>query len=400
MQEATLAVVNTFAPLSRRDEARALFERELEEWRERDEPRSARALWGLSWLEFWGGRWELAAEQGGAGTRHLDPVRARGAPGPSADRGRRRAPRAARARARAFGASARACGTAVRAPSAAAPGGARARCALEWRRARGPRVVRAGGRAGSRRSGGASRASAGGAATTSRRCSASGASTTRRESSMRGRPTRPDWAASGCSRTPSGAAACSRAPTGSLARAVSLLEQAIVQHEAAGDPYGHARALLALGIARRRDRQKAAARAALQAALGGFEQLGASTWVEKARHELGSIGGRTHESGLTAAEQRVAALVAEGRTNREVAAAALPRRADGRKPSHAHLRQARRALAHRARPPAGMTNPAKPSKVQTFLRFRFAARVVASRNAQLPRRDVPHAWPGGRTLRP
>ena len=59
----------------------------------------------------------------------------------------------------------------------------------------------------------------------------------------------------------------------------------------------------------------------LQAALRGFERLGASTWVEKARHELGSIGGRTHESGLTAAEQRVAALVAEGRTNREVAAA-------------------------------------------------------------------------------
>ena len=63
VQEATLAVVNTFAPSSRRDEARALFERELEEWRERDEPRSARALWGLSWLEFWGGRWELAADK-------------------------------------------------------------------------------------------------------------------------------------------------------------------------------------------------------------------------------------------------------------------------------------------------------------------------------------------------
>ena len=78
--------------------------------------------------------------------------------------------------------------------------------------------------------------------------------------------------------------------------------------------------LLALGIARRRDRQKAAARTAFEAALDGFEQLGASTWVEKTRRELGSIGGRTRESGLTAAEQRVAVLVAEGRTNREVAA--------------------------------------------------------------------------------
>ncbi len=41
----------------------------------------------------------------------------------------------------------------------------------------------------------------------------------------------------------------------------------------------------------------------------------------KARDELGSIGGRKREEGLTAAERRVAALVAEGRTNREVAAA-------------------------------------------------------------------------------
>ena len=36
--------------------------------------------------------------------------------------------------------------------------------------------------------------------------------------------------------------------------------------------------------------------------------------------ELGRIGGRTREDGLTAAERRVAALVAAGRTNREVAA--------------------------------------------------------------------------------
>src|SRR5207244_9580755 len=61
VQEATLAVANTLAPSSRRDEARALFEREHQEWRERDEPRSARALWGLAWVEFWAGRWELAA---------------------------------------------------------------------------------------------------------------------------------------------------------------------------------------------------------------------------------------------------------------------------------------------------------------------------------------------------
>ena len=55
--------------------------------------------------------------------------------------------------------------------------------------------------------------------------------------------------------------------------------------------------------------------------MAGFEELGAAGWAEKARAELGRIGGRTRVEGLTPAERRVAALVAEGRTNREVAAA-------------------------------------------------------------------------------
>ena len=100
-----------------------------------------------------------------------------------------------------------------------------------------------------------------------------------------------------------------------------LLQRAVAEHAAVGDPYGSARALLALGIVRRRDRKKRAARDLIRAALLGFEQLGAESWAETARDELGSIGGREREAGLTPAEYRVAALVAEGRTNREVAAA-------------------------------------------------------------------------------
>ena len=108
---------------------------------------------------------------------------------------------------------------------------------------------------------------------------------------------------------------------GTATRAALLLQRAVDQHEEVGDPFGRARALLALGIVLRRARQKRGAREAIEAALAGFEQLGAATWVEKARSELGRIGGRTREEGLTAAERRVAVLVAEGRTNREVAAA-------------------------------------------------------------------------------
>ena len=112
------------------------------------------------------------------------------------------------------------------------------------------------------------------------------------------------------------------AAEGDVARAGSLLGRAVAQHKEVGDPFGTARAL-----ARARHHPEAGtkeglgAREAIQAALDGFEELGAATWVEKARSELGRIGGRTREEGLTPAEHRVAALVAEGRTNREVAAA-------------------------------------------------------------------------------
>jgi len=111
------------------------------------------------------------------------------------------------------------------------------------------------------------------------------------------------------------------AAEGDVERSVSLLERAVAEHAAVGDSFGRARALLALGIVRRRARQKRAAREPIGAALAVFEKLGAATWIEKARAELGSIGGRMRVDGLTAAQRRVAVLVAEGRTNREVAAA-------------------------------------------------------------------------------
>jgi len=108
---------------------------------------------------------------------------------------------------------------------------------------------------------------------------------------------------------------------GDVTKSAALLEDAVAQHEEAADSFGRARALLALGGVRRRARQKRAARDAIAAALAGFEQLGAATWIEKARAELGRIGGRTRTEGLTPAEHRVAALVAMGGTNKEVAAA-------------------------------------------------------------------------------
>ena len=111
------------------------------------------------------------------------------------------------------------------------------------------------------------------------------------------------------------------ASRGDLAEAEATLQRAIAQLEAADDPFGRARALLALGIVRRRARQRRTAKEAIQEAGTLFEACGAEGWAERTRSEIGRIGGRRREEGLTAAERRVAALVAEGRTNREVATA-------------------------------------------------------------------------------
>jgi DNA-binding CsgD family transcriptional regulator len=135
------------------------------------------------------------------------------------------------------------------------------------------------------------------------------------------------------------------ASSGDVDEAASLLEAAVAKHEAVGDQLGRARALLALGVVRRRARQKRAAREAIEAALAGFDTFGAAGWAEKARAELGRISGRRRDEGLTPAEQRVAALVAEGKTNREVAAELFL----GERTVESHLTQVYSKLGVRSR---------------------------------------------------
>jgi DNA-binding CsgD family transcriptional regulator len=112
-----------------------------------------------------------------------------------------------------------------------------------------------------------------------------------------------------------------QAAAGDLPSALHFLEHAVSEQEGRGWPFERGQTLLALGETQRRAKQRRAARDSLQAGLRVFEELGAPLWAEKARADLRRLGGRPRGHGeLTPTEERVAALVGEGRTNREVAA--------------------------------------------------------------------------------
>jgi DNA-binding CsgD family transcriptional regulator len=321
VREGTQAVVNTLAPASKRGDARALLEREHEDWRDRDERRAARALWGLAWIEFSAGHWELAAQHA---QRAYDIAIQYGLEMPqdhlpiaviAVHRGRLEVARTH---------SERALALLDVAPE---------RVNLPQHRAvLGLVALWSGDPSGADKwLGEADRWAArlGWGEPSVRWWTPDYAELLlelgRIDEAVQildiwetdaVRVAR-QWVFGHVTRS-RGLVAAARGDAG---RAEALLQRAVRQHEEVGDPYGRARALLALGAVRRRARQKAASREAIQEALTGFDELGAATWVDKARAELGSIGGRTREEGLTAAEQRVADLVAEGRTNREVAAA-------------------------------------------------------------------------------
>jgi len=108
---------------------------------------------------------------------------------------------------------------------------------------------------------------------------------------------------------------------GDLEGAIAAAEEAIAAYEDLRLPFELARARLVLGEVQRRAKQRKAARETLDQAIAGFEALGAHLWVDRARAEQARIGGRTTIEGLSETELRVAQLVAEGRSNKEVAAA-------------------------------------------------------------------------------
>ena len=109
--------------------------------------------------------------------------------------------------------------------------------------------------------------------------------------------------------------------SGDGAAAARMFDVALEEHRRVPQALELARTLLAKGMAERRTKQRALARQTLQQALQMFGELGAPLWAARARTELARIGGRAPTGdALTPTEQRIASLVAEGMTNKEVAA--------------------------------------------------------------------------------
>ncbi|MFE7385114.1 AAA family ATPase [Streptomyces zhihengii] len=109
--------------------------------------------------------------------------------------------------------------------------------------------------------------------------------------------------------------------------AVTLLEEAL--HHLASDPgaaWDQARTALLLGERLRRARRIAEARDRLRDAVEAFRRLGAGPWEQRARGELRAAGESTGPAGpdalaaLTPQELRIARLVADGASNKDVAA--------------------------------------------------------------------------------
>jgi DNA-binding CsgD family transcriptional regulator len=105
-----------------------------------------------------------------------------------------------------------------------------------------------------------------------------------------------------------------------------LFREAVALHASASRPFERARTELAFGEFLRRARRRREARGHLRAALESFEALGSRLWADRARAELRASGqsARRRDAStldeLTAQELQIAQRVAEGLSNRDIAA--------------------------------------------------------------------------------
>jgi len=131
----------------------------------------------------------------------------------------------------------------------------------------------------------------------------------------------------------------------------SAFDEALAQHAMHPSAFERARTELVYGERLRRSRQRVEAREHLKAAVEAFDRLGAAPWAARARAELAASGASlrsrdpTARDKLTPQELQVALIVAEGKTNREAAAALFL----STKTVEFHLHNAFRKLGVRSR---------------------------------------------------
>jgi DNA-binding CsgD family transcriptional regulator len=105
-----------------------------------------------------------------------------------------------------------------------------------------------------------------------------------------------------------------------------LFERSLVHHAAADRPYDRARVQLAYGEYLRRAQRRVDARTHLRAALEAFEDLHAEPFADRAGRELRASGETARKRDpstllqLTPMELKVAELVSQGLSNKDVAA--------------------------------------------------------------------------------
>ena len=108
--------------------------------------------------------------------------------------------------------------------------------------------------------------------------------------------------------------------------AVGGLEAALRIHDRSDRAFDRARTALLLGARLRAAGRSPEAQPHLRAAQQGFEDMGAAGWAQRAHDELRSSGGVAERAGrgsaarLTPQQLQIARLVADGHSNREVAA--------------------------------------------------------------------------------
>lgn len=134
------------------------------------------------------------------------------------------------------------------------------------------------------------------------------------------------WAENGAAWTQAAALHCRALLSENERETDRLFLAALDSYAGAGRPFERARSELAYGEFLRRARRRVEARVHLRAALDAFQNLGASLWAERARQELRASGQTARKrdpstrGDLTAQELQIAGFVAQGLSNREVAA--------------------------------------------------------------------------------